>query len=188
MGDWSIMAMITSLSEQQLRDQANYYILNNDENNMSKNDDIIRHMIAANGERIIRTMTNGSIRHGPGYDVIGANGETYEVKATASAKTGDFSVGGLLTKKGKCDYIAIVDMLNGRVSIIPAKIFFKRAKLVNAHGGSFRWKNEYESFNPNTMNGYNAGLFAEYEVKSKVFKNIAGEFRLDNRFMEEKSL
>jgi hypothetical protein len=188
MGDWSIMAIITSLTETQLRDQANYYILNNDENNMSKNDDIIRHMIAANGERIIRNMTNGSIRHGPGYDVIGANGETYEVKATASAKTGDFSVGGLLTKKGKCDYIAIVDMLNGRVSIIPAKIFFKRAKLVNAHGGSFRWKNEYESFNPNTMNGYNAGLFAEYEVKSKVFKNIAGEFRLDNRFMEEKSL
>ena len=156
--------VLTSLTEAQLRDQANYYIDNNDEDNMSKNDDIIRHMIAANGERIIRTMTNGSIRHGPGYDVIGEGGETYEVKSTASAKTGDFSVGGLLTKKGKCDYIAIVDMLNGRVSIIPAKIFFKRAKLINAHGGSFRWKNTTGPVNFDTTNGYNAGLFAEYEI------------------------
>jgi|TARA_B100000959_G_scaffold34553_1_gene32825 hypothetical protein len=158
-------SVLTSLTEAQLRDQANYYIANNDEDNMSKNDDIIRHMIAANGERIVRTMTNGSIRHGPGYDVIGDSNETYEVKSTASAKTGDFSVGGLLTKKGKCDYIAIVDMLNGRVSIIPAKIFFKRAKLVDVHGGSFRWKNTTGPVNFNTINGYNAALFAEYEIR-----------------------
>ena len=158
-------SVLTSLTEAQLRDQANYYINNNDENNMSKNDDIIRHMIAANGERIIRTMTNGSIRHGPGYDVIGEGGETYEVKTSGSAKTGDFSVGGLLVKKGKCDYIAIVDMLNGRVSIIPEKVFFKRAKLDdNAHGGSFRWKNTAGPVNFDTINGYNAGLFAEYEI------------------------
>ena len=160
------MGVITSLSESQLRDQAAYYINNNDEHNMSKNDDIIRHMISANGERIIRNMTNGSIRHGPGYDVIGEGGETYEVKATASAKTGDFSVGGLSSKEGKCDYIAIVDMLNGRVSIIPSKIFFKRARLnTKQYGGSFRWKNTTGPVNFDTINGYNAALFAEYEIR-----------------------
>ena len=90
------------------------------------NPDKLKHVFASQGEKLIRNYFKGNIRSsGESYDVI-ADDITYEVKSTGGFKASAVSaarnaVGNLNTKKGKCDFIAIVDFAAQRVSVIPNK-------------------------------------------------------------------
>ena len=68
-------------------------------------------------------------------------------------------------KKSKGDFIAIIDGLRNLTSIIPTKVFFKRANILSSGSkGEFYWDAEYSGRQKN-----NTELFLEYVVP-KSFK------------------
>ena len=122
---------------------ANYLREETSAANIYHNPDKLKHVYASQGEKLIRNYFKGNIRSaGESYDVI-ADDITYEVKSTGGFKASAVSaarnaVGNMHSKKGKCDFIAIVDFASQRVSVIPNKVFFKRAMLGEiAHRGTF---------------------------------------------------
>ena len=150
------------------------------------NPDKLRHVFASQGEKLIRNYFKGNIRSASGFDVI-ADDITYEVKSTGGMK-GSFikgaydgnrnisknSVGNIFSKKDKCDFIAIVDFAAQRVSVIPNKVFFKRAKLGVAHRGHFPWCSDYTPKRKGTMVEANTKLFKDYEIDAKKEFNKLG--------------
>tara|TARA_Y100000385_G_scaffold47191_1_gene43808 strand:- start:692 stop:1231 length:540 start_codon:yes stop_codon:yes gene_type:complete len=136
------------------------------------NPDKLKHVFASQGEKLIRNYFKGNIRSsGESYDVI-ADDITYEVKSTGGFKASAVSaarnaVGNLNTKKGKCDFIAIVDFAAQRVSVIPNKVFFKRGIIRDAHKGTFPWCSDYTPKRKGTIVENNTKLFKDYEIDAK---------------------
>ncbi len=136
------------------------------------NPDKLKHVFASQGEKLIRNYFKGNIRSsGESYDVI-ADDITYEVKSTGGFKASAVSaarnaVGNLNTKKGKCDFIAIVDFAAQRVSVIPNKVFFKRGKIRDSHKGTFPWCSDYTPKRKGTIVENNTNLFKDYEIDAK---------------------
>ena len=147
------------------------------------NPDKLKHVFASQGEKLIKNYFKGNIRSaGESYDVI-ADDVTYEVKSTGGFK-GDFNkgkkgsskknrniarnaVGNMNSKKGKCDFIAIVDFAAQRVSVIPNKVFFKRGIIRDAHRGTFPWCSDYTPKRKGTIVENNTKLFKDYEIDAK---------------------
>lgn len=136
------------------------------------NPDKLKHVFASQGEKLIRNYFKGNIRSsGESYDVI-ADDITYEVKSTGGFKASAVSaarnaVGNLNTKKGKCDFIAIVDFAAQRVSVIPNEVFFKRGKIRDSHKGTFPWCSDYTPKRKGTIVENNTKLFKDYEIDAK---------------------
>ena len=143
------------------------------------NPDKLRHVFASQGEKLIRNYFKGNIRSaGNSYDIDAEIG-TIEVKSTGggvvNGKRAKYkAVGNLHPKKDKCDWIAIVDFESQRVSVIPNKVFYKRAKLTKkAHKGSFTWAADYGQRLPGTNVHLNTELFNEYEIDANTdFKKL----------------
>jgi len=116
-----------------------------------------------------------------GYD-INRNGVLAELKTTSTLiqksstikhKTSYLQIGGLLSKKGECHEIIILDLVNMRRFCIPHDVFFNEMKFYKSRKDiSFRW---YGDYNPNKfyLNGnyrsktmrYNTILIQKYEIK-----------------------
>jgi len=156
--------------------------------NIFNNPDKLRHVFASQGEKLIKNYFKGNIRSaGNSFDVI-ADNVTYEVKSTGGFKGGynkgdgrnsnrnisKNSVGNLFPKEGNSDFIAIVDFAAQRVSVIPNKVFFKRAKLGVAHRGNFPWCSDYTPKRKGTMVESNTKLFKDYEIDANKEFNKLG--------------
>ena len=147
--------------------------------NIFHNPDKLKHVFASQGEKLIRNYFKGNIRSaGESYDVI-ADDITYEVKSTGGFKASAVSaarnaVGNMHSKKGKCDFIAIVDFASQRVSVIPNKVFFKRAMLGDAHRGTFPWCSDYTPKRKGTIVENNTKLFKDYEIDANKEFNKLG--------------
>ena len=129
------------------------------------NPDKLKHVYASQGEKLIRNYFKGNIRSaGNSYDIDAEIG-TIEVKSTGGFKQdgGKYNgVGNLHVKKDKCDWIAIVDFAAQRVSVIPNKVFFKRAMLTKiSHKGSFAWSASYGKHRKGSIIENNTKLFKE---------------------------
>ena len=143
------------------------------------NPDKLRHVFASQGEKLIRNYFKGNIRSaGNSYDIDAEIG-TIEVKSTGGGVVNGIrakykAVGNLHTKKDKCDWIAIVDFESQRVSVIPNKVFYKRAKLTEkAHKGSFVWAADYAPKRKGTRVEVNTKLFKEFEIDvNKEFNKL----------------
>jgi hypothetical protein len=116
-----------------------------------------------------------------GYD-IDRDGVLAELKTTSTIcsvpstrihQTCYLQVGGLLSKKGECHEIIILDLVNMRRFCIPHDVFFNEMKFYKSSGDiSFRW---YADYNPNKfyLNGsyrskvmpHNTMLIKKYEIK-----------------------
>ena len=144
------------------------------------NPDKLRHVFASQGEKLIRNYFKGNIRSaGNSYDIDAEIG-TIEVKSTGGGVVNQIrasykAVGNLHSKKDKCDWIAIVDFASQRVSVIPNKVFYKRAKLTEkAHKGSFTWAADYVPKRKGTRVEVNTKLFKDYEIDANKEFNKLG--------------
>ena len=145
------------------------------------NPDKLKHVYASQGEKLIRNYFKGNIRSaGNSYDIDAEIG-TIEVKSTGGYRTARNGrsmyngVGNLHTKKDKCDWIAIVDFAAQRVSVIPNKVFFKRAMLTKiAHKGSFAWSATYGKHRKGSIIENNTKLFKDYEIDANKQFNKLG--------------
>ena len=154
------------------------YLRHETSSNIFHNPDKLKHVFASQGEKLIRNYFKGNIRSaGNSYDVDAEIG-TIEVKSTGGFKQsgGRYNgVGNLHTKKDKCDWIAIVDFAAQRVSVIPNKVFFKRAMLTKiSHKGSFAWSSTYGKHRKGSIIENNTKLFKEYEIDSNKEFNKLG--------------
>ena len=59
-----------------------------------------------------------------GSDEIDSKGRIIETKTTKSINKGLFEIGNVLSKKTKCDFIRIIDLINFRWFEIPHDVFF----------------------------------------------------------------
>ena len=144
------------------------------------NPDKLRHVFASQGEKLIRNYFKGNIRSaGNSYDIDAEIG-TIEVKSTGGGVVNGIrakykAVGNLHTKKDKCDWIAIVDFESQRVSVIPNKVFYRRAKLTpKSHKGSFTWNADYVPKRKGTNVYKNLKLFKEFEIDANKEFNKLG--------------
>jgi len=141
----------------------------------NNNDDMQRQATAFCGEHLVKRFTNGNIRHISGYDVQGANGKTYEVKSTNRPDARSMRIGNLLSKKDKCDFIAIVDFNSKKLSLIPHDVFFDDELVylctTSNKKGRFSWSASYNE--TDKLATKNTAIFKQYEVDaSDLFKEI----------------
>lgn len=147
------------------RTRTGYYDQDRDLNNI---------LYAKYAEYVIATITNGLEIPSRGYDVIaGKNKYTdedarVEVKSTYMIqRLTCLRIGNIKSKKGKCDYIAIVNMSdddNHQISIIPADVFFKRAQRIS-DGDEFIWSASMNQTDKIKVN--NTDLVREYLIDYK---------------------
>ena len=97
-----------------------------------------------------------------GYDQINEEtGHRTEVKYTDYVLTlGGLRIHNLYNKKGKCDFVKLIDAVNNRVFQVPAAALFKYGKF---YGQEFRWSNSYNKKDKFQRN--NTSLILKYEVK-----------------------
>tara|TARA_B110000908_G_C10025532_1_gene344879 strand:+ start:111 stop:593 length:483 start_codon:yes stop_codon:yes gene_type:complete len=133
-----------------------------------------RILYAKYAEYVIATITNGLELPSVGYDVIaGQNKFTdedarVEVKSTYMIQRGkSLRISNLVSKQGRCDYIAIVNMSdenNHQISIIPAAVFFRCSKF-NSEGEEFIWSASMNR--TDQINVTNTNLVREYLIDYK---------------------
>ena len=117
-------------------------------------------------EELYAEYVKGKAINATGYDAICKENYKHEIKFTDSLlKNKTLRIGNLASKKGKCDFIVIIDGINNLTSIIPTKVFFKRANILTSGSkGEFFWDSEYSGRQKN-----NTKLFLDYVVH-KSFK------------------
>ena len=79
-------------------------------------------------ERILSEYFNSKFTDAHGSDEINQDGKLVETKITKSISQKKFEIGNIISKKGKCDIIRIVDLINYRIFEIQHDEFFKRGK------------------------------------------------------------
>jgi hypothetical protein len=79
-------------------------------------------------ERILSEYFNSEFTDAHGSDEINQDGKLVETKITKSINLKKFEIGNIISKRGKCDIIRIVDLINYRIFEIPHDEFFKYAK------------------------------------------------------------
>jgi hypothetical protein len=141
----------------------------------NNNVDMQRQATAFCGEHLVKRFTNGNIRHIEGYDVLSGDGKRYEVKSTKREDAKAMKVGNLFSKHNACDFIALVDFQNKKLSLIPHDVFFddELVKLgKGAHGrGRFAWSASYNESDKISVK--NTLVFKQYEVDaSDLFNEI----------------
>jgi len=126
------------------------------------------------GEAFVASLLNGQLEDVFYYDVVAGDskyqpfkGDKIEVKSTSRTDNhvNRRTVGSVMSKKGNCDFIALVDLYAEtiRCSIIPEKVFFKHAHIVGvSHGGQFKWSGSYNE--TDKVEVENTKLFLKYEV------------------------
>jgi len=117
-------------------------------------------------EELYAEYVKGKAINAIGYDAICKENYKHEIKFTNSMlRNKTLRIANLSSKDGKCDFIAIIDGLRNLTSIIPTKVFFKRANILSSGSkGEFYWDAEYSGRQKN-----NTELFLEY-VLPKSFK------------------
>ena len=120
-------------------------------------------------ERLLAEIFNSKFTDAHGSDEINTNGDLVETKITKSINLGKFEVGNLLSKKGKCHFIRIVDLVNYRMFEIPHNDFFRRAK-INKRGkkkiyNSIVWSASYNT--KDKLARENTQLLLDYEITKK---------------------
>ena len=79
-------------------------------------------------ERILSEYFNSKFTDAYGSDEINQDGKLVETKITKYINGKRFEIGNIISKKGKCDIIRIVDLINYRIFEIQHDEFFKRGK------------------------------------------------------------
>ena len=95
-----------------------------------------------------------------GYDQVDKRGKRIETKYTCyvtPSKT--LRVNSLYNKRGKCDFVKIIDGVNNRTFVIPANIIFNHGLF---YGNEFRWSSTYNKYD--NIQVFNTQLLLEYEV------------------------
>jgi len=97
-----------------------------------------------------------------GYDQVNKDtGHRTEVKYTDYVMpTGMLRINSLYKKKGKCDFVKLIDAINNRVFKVPASALFEYGKF---YGQEFCWSNSYNKKDKLQRN--NTSLILKYEVK-----------------------
>lgn len=134
--------------------------------------DLTRSLIGVLGEAKVIELTKGTI-HNASHDVVGTENFVgrIEVKSAFKSTQGLLGAWGLMCKRGKCDYFAIVDMSKFyddkyRVSIIPHDEMFKHLDIPNKKGKTpdyFKWSETYNETDKKSVTS--TDLFLKYEVK-----------------------
>lgn len=137
------------------------------EGNLPAEEDLIKSLIGAIGEAQVMKLTEGTSVNGS-YDVLGKikYPGRIEVKTAFKSTQGLLGAWSLKSKKGKCDWVALVDasgILEGktRVSIIPHDEAFAVIDN-NPKGDEIRWSETYNETDKRQVE--NTDLFLRHEV------------------------
>jgi hypothetical protein len=135
----------------------------------------LKNIIKVNGvrgsivERLLAEIFNSKFTDAHGSDEINSNGDKVETKITKSINRGKFEIGNILSKKNKCHFIRIVDLINYRAFEIPHNDFFRRAK-IHKRGkkrifNSIVWSASYNT--KDKLARENTQLLLDYEITKK---------------------
>ena len=104
-----------------------------------------------------------------GSDEVDLKGRIIETKMTKSTNQGVFEIGNVLSKKGKCHIIRVIDLINFRMFEIPHDVFFMKNKgiKINKRGkkkitDSFTFSASYNKTDKKAPQ--NTSLLLKYEV------------------------
>lgn len=117
-------------------------------------------------EELYAEYVDGEAINAIGYDAICKENFKHEIKYTDSIQGKNLRVNNLTSKKDKCDFIVLIDGISNSTSIIPQKVFFKRANITTSGStGEFSWDSEYIGKRQKN----NTKLFLDYKLP-KNFK------------------
>ena len=144
------------------------------------NAEIAKSMAGNEGERMIARLVNGKVVSRE-FDVLSIDGATFsngitvregdriEVKTAIYQTNGSITAYSLDSKQDECDFVALIDMTNGkdniRISIIPADLFFDEGEFNQSKGKAknrFSWSGSYNVSDEKRTS--NTNLFKAYEV------------------------
>ena len=121
-------------------------------------------------ERKIAQDLNSQFTDLHGSDEIDSKGRVIETKMTKSINNGLFEIGNVLSKKDKCDFIRVIDLINFRWFEIPHDVFFNEIYgiKVNKRGikkitDSFTFSASYNTTDKKAI--HNTSLLLKYEIK-----------------------
>lgn len=133
--------------------------------------DLIRSLIGAIGEAKVMEITDGE-KVNEAHDVLGKKRFVGRIEVKTAYKSTDGLLGawGILCKRDKCDYVALVDasgMLNDRyrISMIPHDEFFGVIDVPNSKGNVpdfIRWSETYNETDKKSVKS--TELFLKYEI------------------------
>jgi hypothetical protein len=128
------------------------------------NDNKLQGLLA---ERQLFKMTKGKFENANGYDGI-INGKKVEVKFTNYImNNGYFRIQKCnKNKKGRFDYMWIIDGKEDRMFAIPHDVWYERAEFC---GGEFHWSGTYNKRDKQKIS--NTNLLLEYQVYPKKDSN-----------------
>ena len=121
-------------------------------------------------ERKIAQDLNSQFTDLHGSDEIDLYGRVIETKMTKSIYNGKFEIGNVLSKKGKCDFIRVIDLINFRWFEIPHDVFFDKnygikiyKRGVKKINDSFWFSASYNETDKIAV--HNTSLVLKYEIK-----------------------
>ena len=122
-------------------------------------------------ERKIAQDLNSEFTDLHGSDEIDSSGRVIETKMTKSINNGLFEIGNVLSKKNKCHFIRVIDLINFRWFEIPHDAFFDKINgiKINKRGkkkivDSFTFSASYNKTDKKSM--HNTNILLKYEIKS----------------------
>ena len=121
-------------------------------------------------ERKIAQDLNSEFTDLHGSDEIDLSGRVIETKMTKSTNNGLFEIGNVLSKKTKCHFIRVIDLINFRWFEIPHDVFFDQNHGIKVYkrgikkiSDSFHFSASYNKTDKKSV--HNTSLLLKYEIK-----------------------
>ena len=120
-------------------------------------------------ERKIAQDLNSQFTDLHGSDEIDSKGRIIETKMTKSINNGLFEISNVLSKKGKCHFIRVIDLINFRWFEIPHDVFFDKINGIKIYKrgikkitNSFHFSASYNETDRKSV--HNTNILLKYEI------------------------